>query len=310
MKNDNTQAKQLDAGVKVFITGSTGFVGSHLVFGLVKKGCDVHVLTRNTSDLSTLKGVLGQVTVHEHDGTTENLVAIIKNASPVIVFHLASLFLAQHKTEDVEPLIRSNVLFAAQLVEAMAVNNHKLLVNTGTSWQHFEGGEHNPVCLYAATKYAFEALVEYYVETSGISAVTLKLFDTYGPMDFRRKLFSILEKASESEQILQMSPGEQLIDLVHINDVIDAYVIAANRLLSGEVSSHEKYAVTSSNPISLKELVDLYQQERGVNLFVNWGGRPYRSREVMVPWMLGKILPGWHPKVMLPEGIKSLFTKT
>jgi nucleoside-diphosphate-sugar epimerase len=287
------------------ITGATGFVGSHLVRRLVRDGWQVHIVSRATSILSNTPE-FSEIICHVHDGSTESMVFCVAKAKPDVVFHLASLFLSEHEVKDIEPLIASNVLFGSQLLEAMKINEINCIINTGTSWQHYNNEEYNPVCLYAATKQAFEAILEFYVQACGIKAITLKLFDTYGPDDPRPKLFNLLDKAVTSGIPLDMSLGEQLIDLVHIDDVIDAYLIAVKRLLAGEVSKQENYAVSSKNPISLKELVNLYAELTKQTILVNWGARPYRFREVMVPWNCGVKINNWTPRRTLVKSLSSL----
>jgi nucleoside-diphosphate-sugar epimerase len=285
------------------LTGATGFIGSHLTRRLVSEGWDVHLIVRPTSRLTSLDGVSDGVTIHRHDGSTQGMSDIMGAVRPDIVFHLASLFLAQHRPEDIEPLIQANVLFGTQLVDAMVVHGVHRLVNTGTSWQHFQNAEYSPVCLYAATKQAFEAILQFYVEASSLRVVTLKLFDTYGPRDPRAKLFALLRKAAQGQVPLAMSPGEQSIDLVYIDDVVEAFVMAADRLLRDEVRQLEEYAVSSGKPIRLQDLVETYGRVTGRTVPVEWGRLPYRPREVMIPWNRGQGLPGWHPKIGLEEGI-------
>ncbi|MCL0088931.1 NAD(P)-dependent oxidoreductase [Dehalococcoidia bacterium] len=292
--------------LRALITGATGFVGSRLAQRLVRQDWEVHVIVRPTSKLEQLDSIKDRIKIYEHDGSTEHLENIVAAAKPEIVFHLASLFLAQHHAKDIVPLIQSNVQFGTQLVEAMVKNGVYRLVNTGTSWQHHENQDYSPVCLYAATKQAFEALLQFYLETTALKVVTLKLFDTYGPDDPRPKLFRLLKATAEQQEPLAMSPGEQLIDLVYIDDVIEAYLVAAERLQAGLVYAHESYIVSSGQPISLKELVRTYEQVIGKELPIQWGGRPYRPREVMVPWNKGDKLPGWEPRVALSEGIKRM----
>ena len=185
----------------------------------------------------------------------------------------------------------------------MAVNGLQRLVNTGTSWQHYENKEYSPVCLYAATKQAFKAILQYYTETSSLKAITLKLFDTYGPDDPRQKLFTMLRKIARDQTPLAMSPGEQMIDLVYIDDVLDAFIIAADLLEHASVPEHGEYAVSSGAVIKLKDLVALYSRIIDRPLPITWSGRPYRPREVMTPWSGGSPLPGWRPKIKLEEGI-------
>ncbi len=285
------------------ITGASGFVGSHLARHLQQQGWQIHLLTRPNSVLPAL---LNDVPCqrHAYDGSTDSVLQAVADSRPTVVFHLASLFLSQHQSRDVAPLMASNVLFGSQLLEAMQVHGVTRLMNTGTSWQHYQNADYNPVCLYAATKQAFEAVLQYYVAAHGLRAITLKLFDTYGPADPRPKLFHLLQKTAQAGQPLDMSAGEQLIDIVHIDDVCAAYQLAAQRLLNDLAQGHESYAVSSGQPLPLKDLVALYAQVTGQNVPINWGARPYRPREVMQPWHSGQPVPGWQPRIALAEGMR------
>jgi len=288
------------------ITGATGFVGSHLSRALIRGSWEVHAVVRQQSNLERVRDLKDTLKVHSHDGNVAGLVEIVEKSRPDVVFHLASQFIVEHKPKEIDDLIISNVLFGTQLIEAMSARNVKYLVNTGTSWQHFENSDYDPVNLYAATKEAFEAILSFYMNVRGLRIVTLKLFDTYGPDDRRPKIFALLKKMMNQEEVVVMSPGDQLLDLTYIDDVVDAYLCAAKRLLEGRVSGHEQYAVSSGRTVSLRELVAIFQRETKSILPVQWGGRPYRQREVMVPWDRGEPLPGWQPRVLLAEGIKKL----
>ncbi len=291
---------------RALVTGATGFIGSHLARRLVADGWLVGVIARPKSDRGAIADLTAKITVHEHDGTSDGMISVMQDARPDVVFHLASLFLSQHGTKDIEPLVRSNVLFGTQLLEAMAVTGTRQLVNTGTSWQHFESKRYSPVNLYAATKQAFESILQFYVEAGKLKAITLKLFDTYGPDDPRPKLFALLRKSIQEEKPLEMSAGEQLIDLVYIDDVVDAFLKAGERLAAGDSASVEEYAVSSGNPVKLRQLVEIYSRVIGRPLPVVWGARPYRVREVMIPWRNGPLLPGWQPQVNLEDGIRKM----
>lgn len=291
---------------RALITGATGFAGSRLAHRLYQEGWDVNAIIRPHSNTDSLKDMVPDIKVHPHDGTTHHMITIIKEAKPDVVFHLASSVISHHEAEDIEALIRSNVLFGTQLAEAMASNGIRRLVNTGTSWQHFQNESYNPVSLYAATKQAFEDILAFYVETAALQVITLKLFDTYGPHDTRRKFLPLLLKTAENGQTLAMSAGEQLIDLVHIDDVTSAFSLAAGRLLNGEAAKYEEYAVSSGHPIPLNSLVKVFEKVTGRELPIEWGKRPYRPREVMVPWNKGSKLPGWEPKILLEEGLRTL----
>lgn len=288
---------------RALVTGATGYIGSKLVVHLFAAGWEVHVIVRQNAKLDVLKPLLSSISVHEHDGSTGGMIEIVGASKPDIVFHLASLFLAQHKPDDIEALIASNLLFSTQLAEAMVANGVKQLVNTSTSWQHHENAQYNPVNLYAATKQGFEAILAYYVEAAGLKVISLALFDTYGPGDPRPKLVHLLWKTALNNEHLAMSPGEQLIDLVYIDDVIAAFAIAADQIVSQQ-SGHLRYGLSSGAPLPLRDLVKAFEEATDTKVDISWGGRPYRTREVMTTWSTFERLPDWTPKVAFADGIK------
>jgi nucleoside-diphosphate-sugar epimerase len=284
------------------VTGATGFLGGRLCSTLQTEGWQVTALLRPTSDASRLPADVATAEL----GDTPELIDVLDRIRPTVTFHLASLFLTQHSPEDVVPLVDANIRLSAQLLEAMAVTGHRRLVSTGTFWQFDAAGHPLPVNLYAATKQVASVLVDHYAEAHRIRAITLHLFDVYGPADPRRKLLPLLLETAAAGTRLEMSPGAQLIDLVHVDDVTRAYLIAAERLLTepdGPRERHEQFAVTGRSTRSLRDLVAMVQEVTGRTVDIDWGGRPYREREVMVPWNTGERLPGWEPEIALADGL-------
>ena len=288
--------------MKILVTGATGFIGKHLVRKLLYDRHEVHILIRPDTDQEQLEPTI----VHTHLGSTQNMIDTIQDTQPDAVIHLASLFIGEHKSTEVENLINSNVMLSTQLVEAMSVNRVRLLINVGTSWQHYADADYNPVNLYAATKQAFRSLLSFYLETTNLRVINLELFDTFGPNDRRNKLFNLLNRLRLTGETIGMSPGYQYLDPIYIDDVCDAFLVALQRLQSGQVKRSETYSVCSDEPIQLRELVKIYENISNTKLNIEWSGRPYRPREVMAPWSDGVTLPGWSPKISIEDGIKML----
>lgn len=289
--------------MKIFITGATGFIGKNLVKKLVSDG---HHVTVN---------LFGEETTpfDEHVSTYKLNETNIRYDSEYLkqqefdgVIHLASLYLTVHKPEDAIQLINSNVRFSTYILECASQAKVKWFVNTGTFWQNYNNADYSPVNLYAATKQAFESIARYYIETNQIKFCTLRLCDTYGPNDTRPKIFNLWEKIAKSGETLDMSPGEQIIDISYIDDIVDAFVLLANHLQNDhpDITNGAVYAVKSEKRFALKELAALYEKATGYKLHINWGEKIYRDREVMIPWVNGEIVPGWKPKFNIETGIQ------
>jgi len=211
------------------------------------------------------------------------------------------------------PLLTSNVLFATRLLDAAVRSGVQWVVNTGTAWQHYEGREYSPVNLYAATKQAFEALAQYYVEAYGLRFLTLALGDTYGPGDTRSKLLNLWSRIAKTGTPLDMSAGLQKIDLVYITDVVEAFKCAVEQfqLVNWTEETMPTFRVSTGESLSLRELATVFEEVTGAALPIRWGTRPQRLREVMIPWEGAlPVLPGWQPKVPLRMGLARLWEST
>lgn len=281
---------------RALVTGATGFIGGRLVSRLLAEGWEVHCLVRPSSDLRDLPAA---VAVHRVGQDLHQIADVLDATRPDLVYHLASLYLAAHAREQASALVDANVTFPVLLAEAMEHTGIRRMVNTGTAWQHFDTGAagaagYNPVNLYAATKQAAQDLLRYYHNAHSFSIVTLELFDTYGRGDPRRKLVQLLVDAALSGESLAMSPGEQLIDLTHVDDVADAFLIAGLRVLEAAAPIDERYLLAGER-LKVHELVNLVASTLGQPLDVRLGARPYRAREVMEPVAprASDRLPGW-----------------
>jgi len=291
--------------MKLFVSGATGFIGQHLVQRLLQAGHEVCIITRPESKATKPDGV----TTYSFDGNINNLTTFLETQHFAGIIHLASLFLAQHKPEDGPALIQSNVLFSTSLLEAGVCGHIPWFLNTGTFWQHYQNADYAPVNLYAATKQAFESIAQYYIATAPINFVTLKLSDTFGPCDTRPKIFNLWMKNSQTHEALDMSPGDQIIDISYIDNVIDGYIRLMDLIVQDTARklTGQSFALKSNERMPLRALADLFEEVTQKKLNIYWGKKDYRPREVMLPWEEGQLIPGWQPTISLREGIKRTF---
>lgn len=289
--------------MKILVTGATGFIGQNLVKVLLDKNYEVHCIVRADSNTSNMSQ---KVTIFKYDENIDNLIEYFNKQNFDGVIHLASLFLASHTKNDISNLVSSNIKFGTELLEACKISNTKWFINTGTFWQNYENEDYNPVNLYAATKKAFESIAKYYTQTSNLIFTTIKLNDTFGANDTRNKVFNLWNKIATSGEVLEMSAGEQIIDISYVEDVVSAYEVLIAHLTSHqkEEFKNKTFAVTSSERMSLKELSKVFEEATNKKLNIKWGAIPYREREVMIPYDKGQTVPNWNQKYTLKQAMQ------
>jgi CDP-paratose synthetase len=288
--------------MKILVTGATGFIGQNLISLLLNKNYEIHCIVRLNSDTSKLEK---NVQIFQYDENIDSLIEYFQEQQFDGVIHLASLFLATHMKDDISKLISSNIIFGTNLLEASKQSNIKWFIYTGTFWQNYEDKDYSPVNLYAATKEAFKNIAKFYTETSDLIFTTIKLNDTFGPNDTRNKIFNLWSQIAKTGETLEMSAGEQIIDISYIEDVISAYDILITHLNSDqkEEFKNKEFVVTNNEKMSLKELSKVFEEATNTKLNIKWGVRPYREREVMIPYTKGTIVPNWEQKYSLKEAI-------
>ncbi len=283
------------------VTGGTGFVGSRLIRLLIGEGWDVHAILRPGSNRRSLPV---EVAVHIDDGSLTGLARAVEEAEPAVCFHLAGHFVAQHRPTDIDPLIAANVSFGLRLAESLAISPGVLVVNAGSYWQHADGQPYRPAALYAATKQAFQDILQFYAEVGTVRVVTLKLSDTYGPADPRPKLVNLLLRAAASGDPLPATAGDQLIDLVHVDDAARAFLVAAEKFADTPAPLFEAFSVGSGSPTRVRDVASMIEAVTGRSIDVQWGALPYAGREMFSPWDAGLPLPGWRPNIRLDDGLR------
>lgn len=286
--------------MNILITGATGYVGrsfieseasQYNITALVRKKClNLH---------SEVKQVI-------YDGTIESIKESLENVD--LVLHLATKYVAEHQESDVKEIIESNVLFGANLLEAMKQKNVSKIVNIGTTWQMYEGKSSQYANLYASSKQSFQEILKFYTDCYSWQTLNLHLNDTYGENDKRKKIIQLLIESAIDGNKLDMSMGHQRFETCHIVDVISALKISLDLVQEKKDSYFEVFSILTGDDVSLRELADMISEVTGYQLNINWGARPYRNREVMnVPTEAYKILPGWNKSITLNTGISILY---
>ena len=161
---------------KILVTGAAGFLGSHATEELVKNGYKVVVLKRSSTDMWRLNPLLQKITIYDIDNIQLN--EMFRKEEIDCVFHLAAYYKKYHVHDDIEGMIKSNLAFPTQLIDAAANNAVKLFVNCGSYFEYKpslfpveENSTRIPHNLYSASKLAFENIIDFYTGNYGIKAI-------------------------------------------------------------------------------------------------------------------------------------------
>jgi len=297
---------------KVFITGAAGFIGSHLTKKLLQEGLEVGILKREHSNVWRIKDVLDKVRIYNADlRDNYEISKAISSFGPDIVFHLATYYAVGHTSDEIVPMIESNVLGTINLLEA-SKESVGLFVNTSSSFVYKESTSKlsensalSPFNLYALTKIQAEQACTFYAETYGLKTVTFRIFPPYGPADHERRLVPYTINSLLNGDRPKMTTGNQRWDFIFVDDIVAAYLSLLS--VSDLPNKQEVVNVGTGIAVSVREVVMMIKDIIGSEIEPDWGAIPHRENEM---WALladinkAQTLLGWRPTTQLETGLE------
>jgi UDP-glucose 4-epimerase len=297
--------------VKTVVTGGAGFIGSHLVDRLLADGHSVRVLddfsTGRPDNRAHLAGE-PRLSVERVDIASEpGLEARLSGVD--WVFHLAALADIVPSIERPTDYHRANVDgTVAALEAARRAGVGRFLYAASSSCYGIpdlyptpETAPARPQYPYALSKLLGEQCVLHWCEVYRLPAVSLRLFNVYGPRSRTSGTYGavfgvFLAQKLNGRPYTVVGDGTQSRDFTFVADVADAFVTAAESTVMGEV-----FNVGTGAPVSVNRLVELLKGE--VVHVPKRPGEPDRTHAD-----IGKIRRalGWRPKMSIEDGIRIL----
>lgn len=290
--------------MKILITGATGFVGRHLIPTIIKDHHEVLELTRSVKRSQEL---FGNTTI-KLEISDKNFKEKIVEFNPDVVIHLASFLTSSDKLEDINKLLDSNIYFLTKVLDSISQTNLKLFINTGSfSEYQYKSNAFNPAYFYAATKTASRAFVDYYSSAFNFKQCTIVPFTIYGGKDSQKKIIDIIYDSTNKELPTELSPGDQILDFIHIDDITHFYNLVIKNIEL--LPNNSNFKIGTGIGYSLKDIAKRVENITNRKANINWGGKNYRKSDVM--YAVADIsniekLFSWKPKITINDGLIKL----
>jgi nucleoside-diphosphate-sugar epimerase len=291
--------------VRVLLTGATGFVGSQVARALLREGHEIWATVRSGSDRSRIADIEADLRVVEHD-LLRSHVDSLAELEPEMCVHAAwyvepGRYLSSSLNVDF-------VAASARLALALAECGCRRLVGLGTCYEYdtdigrlSEDAPTRPRHLYSASKLSLYLLLEQIARVTQLQVAWGRLFYLYGPHEDERRLVASVAQSLVCGERVEVTPGAQVRDFLHVEDVGSALAAIAGSTVCGPIN------VCSGEPVTVREIVEALGRVAGRPELIALGARPYADGDPLVVYGDNRRLReevGWTPRFELGDGLE------
>ncbi len=300
--------------MRSLVTGGAGFIGSNLVDALLERGDEVTVIDLSTGGRESLTGAIDAgaqvVELDIRDG--EAVTDVCERVRPGVVYHLAAQIDVRRSTEDPAFDARVNVEGTINVLRAAVGSGVERFVNTSSGGAIYGEGqvlpapEDHPVAPespYGQSKFAAEGYCELFHRLHGLSTVSLRYGNVYGPRQDPLGEAGVIAifcgKVLEGGRPTVFGDGLQTRDYIYVGDVVRANLLAAESEVSGPFNIGRGVQTT------VLELVDALAPlaDEGFEP-VHAPERLGEVRHIALDTARARAELGWEPQVDLERGLE------
>ena len=296
---------------KVFVTGGSGFIASHLVKRLLKEGARVYTNTKYNSVIDNIRllNLWDDLEVVEADIRNVDSLCQVKKFKPEIIYHMAAYNHVGDSFLHVSEALHCNGIGTANLLECYRDYERFIYMSTSETYGNQttvpfqESMTPFPISPYAVGKYTGELYARMMQHVHGLPIVVLKPFNTFGPFQSPRAVIGeMIIKCLKGQEILA-TEGMQTREFNYVDNVVDGLMSAGQ----SDEGVGEVINIASGEEISIKDLILKIHNLSDSRSKLKIGALHYRPTEI---WRMSgdstkaKRLLGWSPKIPFEEGLR------
>ena len=298
---------------RIILTGASGFIGANLTRRLLQDRHEVHLLMRDGYLRWRIEDIIKDVHIYKINFTDKQSVEkVVRKIRPEWIFHLAANGNYSWQN-DLDQIIQTNFLGTVNLVEACLKIGFDTFVNTGSSSEYgfkdYAPSEHDwldPNSYYAVTKASTTLFCRYTAQKYNVHIQTLRLYSVYGPYEDPGRLMPTLIIKGLNGHLPPLVNPNIARDFVYINDVIDAYYLAA---MKPDKQFGAVYNVGTGAQTTLHSVIDVAQRVLNISEEPQWGSMKDRQWDTSI-WIANnqeiKSKLGWQPKYDFEQGFRKM----
>ena len=292
--------------MRVLLTGSTGFIGSHLLEVLVSNNIPIAILLRKEASLWRINSFIKNLNIITIDSENRFLDDIIE-FNPDTLFNLA-WYGVENKYNNSQDQININLDWIRFIFDIAKKTNIETIVSIGSQAEYGVKGSSldeesliAPTNLYGAAKVASYHLLRVLCGQSNIRLIWLRLFSSYGPRDNTTWFIPYLICELLQHKSPKLTKGEQYWDYAYVTDIANAMLSLAENANTVGV-----FNVGFGQSYQICHIAELIRNQIDSSMKLEFGARPYSSNQIMhMQANISKLYQqtGWQPKVSLEDGI-------
>jgi len=299
-------------GVKVLVTGVSGFIGSHLAQRLIRDGSEVYGLDKEITNSWRIQNLHNQIKLH-----SVNLVdyasvrKVVQEVKPQKIFHLAAYVDVSRSFAVVDEMIDINIKGTLNLLRALDETGYDCFINIGTCEEYGdnpvpfkEDQIPNPVSPYSASKVATTMFCQMLNKTMRLPIVTLRPFLVYGPGQINNMLIPSVISTAIKNQEIEVTGGEQTREFNYVDDIVDGFTKAA--VIPEAIG--EIINIGNGKEYRIKDVVELVIKLLNSKTKPKYGALKYRPGETMHFYcdnQKAREILHWKPNVGLEDGLRT-----